>query len=131
MIRRRRWTRLLLAVGSICCVLAPTALLSAPAHASTYAYWSYWHDTGSGWKYSGCGAYYSQGDCVPATGTIEGWRFTISSEGGAKAPRYSGGFAQVCGSAVPADGTKRVAIVVDYGTQPDAPNQIQAKCSVG
>lgn len=128
----RRVTRLLTTVGLTVVALAPCLVTPGPASAGSYAYWSYWHDTGAGWKYSGCGAYYSQGDCVPADGTLDGWRFTVSSEGGATPPRYSAGFAKACESTAPKSGTKRVAIIVDYGTQADASNRpIAARCATG
>lgn len=124
--------RLVTAAGVFACAVAPCVLAPTSASAGTYAYWSYWHETGSGWKYSGCGAYYSQGDCVPADGTIEGWRFTVSSEGSALPPRYSSGFAAACGSTPARDGTKRVAVIVDYGTQSDAPQtSVAAGCARG
>lgn len=127
-----RRARLVVAGIFIATALSPLALSTSPAHAGTYAYWSYWHDTGAGWKYSGCGAYYPQGDCVPADGTIEGWRFTVSSEGGAQPPRYSQGFDAACASTPVMQGKKRVAIVVDFGTQRDASDRpLLARCATG
>lgn len=38
-------------------------------------YWSYWHDTGSGWRYSNSGASAS----YPKAGTVEGWHFINGS----------------------------------------------------
>ena len=127
-----RLARLVAAAGVLVCAVGPCVLSPSPALAGTYAYWSYWHDTGSGWKYSGCGAYYPQGDCVPADGTIEGWRFTVSSEGAALPPRYSAGFDAACGSTAAQQGSKRVAVVVDFGTQSDAPrSSVEAGCATG
>jgi hypothetical protein len=38
-------------------------------------YWSYWHNTGSGWRYSTTGA----GAYQPKAGTVEGWHFINGS----------------------------------------------------
>lgn len=115
-------------------VLAPAVLSTSAANADGYAYWSYWHNKGGGFTYSGCGPYYPYGECVPKDGTIEGWRFVSTSsadESRALAPRYSGTFDQICGSTAAVAGKKRVAFAVDFGTLPNAPAAVRVACAVG
>ncbi|MGN6246637.1 MAG: SCO2322 family protein [Motilibacteraceae bacterium] len=107
-----------LLTGLLTGLVAVAALLptAAAASATTYRYWSYWHLTGGSWTFASTGP----GGYRPADGSVEGWRFAVSSQGGGAAPRVRPSFAQVCGSTPVKDGTKRVAVVVDDGTQADA-----------
>lgn len=67
----------------------------SPPHADTTHYWSYWHDTGSGWSYSGVGA----GASSPAAGSVEGWSFDNGgSSAGPPANNPNGLYASLCGS---------------------------------
>ncbi len=84
-----------------------------PAHADTvYAYWSYWQgDTGT-WKYALVG---------PATspaidGAVDGWRFTLGSDGKAAQPAPAPDFASICGATAKPDNAVRVAVIVDNGS---------------
>lgn len=89
-----------------------------PAHADTvYAYWSYWQgDTGT-WKYATTGP-----ATAPAVdGAVDGWRFTLGSDGRAAHPEPAADFASVCGSTPKPSGSVRVAILIDYGTAADIP----------
>lgn len=89
-----------------------------PVHADTvYAYWSYWQgDTGI-WKYATTGP-----ATAPAVdGAVDGWRFTLGSDGRAAHPVPAADFASVCGSIPKPSGSVRVAIVIDYGTAADIP----------
>ncbi|GAA1257507.1 SCO2322 family protein [Kitasatospora nipponensis] len=110
--------------------LAPVALLivplvllllaAAPAHASAYRYWSFWHWSGGSWGYQ------QQGPAtnLPADGSVDGWRFTLSPDGGRDTarPAAAGDFAALC-AAVPArPGFKRVGLVLDFGGAGDAPS---------
>lgn len=67
-------------------------------------YWSYWHDTGSGWQYSSTGGsgYY------PPAGSIEGWSF---DDGQASAPPPpASSYASICAGRDPGPapiGTRR------------------------
>ena len=100
-------------------VLAVTALLGAvtavPAHATAYAYWSYWQADGSQWRYANVGPAVS-----PAVdGAVDGWRFTVASQGQAERPTTAPDFEQACGSVARPAGMVRVAVVIDPG--PDGP----------
>lgn len=56
-------------------------------------FWSYWHNTGGGWRYSSSGASGYQ----PAAGTVEGWSF---DNGGSSAPQPpSASYAAICSDA--------------------------------
>lgn len=94
-------------------------LCAAPAQASAYRYWSYWHGDAGSWQLSGVG---------PATwpvhdGSVEGWRFAVSANTrSSPAPRKSpsAAFAALCGATAKVAGTVRVALVLDFGTASDA-----------
>lgn len=93
--------------------------LAPAADATTYRYWVYWHHTGGSWHYSGVGA---SGYRVP-DGGVEGWRFGRGeSSSSAATPRLAGEYDTLCPEApATADGTQ-VAVVIDYGTETDAPD---------
>lgn len=107
-----------IALGTL---LVPAAcVLAAPAaQAETYRYWSYWHASGGSWTMSTSGS----GSHVPKEGSVEGWRF-IKSGGNASEPtppRPKPSFESICARTAPKEGTKRVAVVIDYGTAKAAP----------
>jgi hypothetical protein len=98
-------------------------IAAAPsADATTYRYWTYWSGerpgAASAWTFSSRG---------PATdvvkdGTVIGWRFAVTSQAGTTKPRQSPALATTCPDlADPITGRTRVALVVDYGTESDAP----------
>ncbi|MFJ8041282.1 SCO2322 family protein [Kitasatospora sp. NPDC096147] len=95
-------------------------LLPAPAHATGYRYWSFWKSTGSAWTYQ------QQGPAVyvPPDGSVDGWRFAVSPDGGQDAarPGSTGDFAALCADTPAQSGRKRVAVVLDFGTTADAPS---------
>lgn len=99
---------------------ATTAALGwvvAPADATSYRFWSYWSG-GSDWTFASQGA-----SRRPTDGAVEGWRFAISEASSSSTPpRHSPGFAQLCGDTDPVDGNKRVGLVIDAGTDADAPD---------
>ncbi|MDT3399805.1 SCO2322 family protein [Streptomyces sp. B1866] len=96
---------------------------AGPARADALRYWSFWQrEAGAdGWTYA------TQGPATarPGDGDSIGFRFAASEDSpGAARPRGAAGFAAVCGDAPgarPARGTKRVAVVLDFGTAADAP----------
>ncbi|WP_327413742.1 SCO2322 family protein [Streptomyces sp. NBC_01233] len=113
--RRRPAVALVLALGIVLAVLA-----AAPAMAAGYRYWSFWDGSGGGqWSYA------TQGPSMarPADGSVQGFRFSVSKDAAAEAarPRAAAGFEAVCGSTAPAEGRKRVALVIDFGVPADAP----------
>ncbi|KJS58661.1 SCO2322 family protein [Streptomyces rubellomurinus] len=112
----RRWARGLVAV------LVPLLLLvaAAPAEAAGYRYWSFWRGSGTdgGWAYQQAGPAIA----VPPDGTVDGWRFAVSPDGGRQAtkPRAEARFDVICAATPPQEGRKRVAVVLDFGTAEDA-----------
>ena len=94
--------------------LLASVVLAAPAEAA-YRYWSYWHrDPGAtGWAYANNDPSYYR---VP-DGAVEGWRFQPygAANPSDPPPRSSARFAEICAPVPPADGLKRVAVVVDFG----------------
>jgi hypothetical protein len=84
-----------------------------PAHAGTvYAYWSYWQGDSGVWQYAQVG---------PATspaidGAVDGWRFTLGSDGKAARPSSAADFASICGGTAKPENGVRVAVIIDFGT---------------
>ncbi|MFC5143965.1 SCO2322 family protein [Streptomyces aureoversilis] len=105
------------AVAALAAVLL-TLLGTAPAQASGYRYWSFWQGSGGQWAYA------TQGPATarPGDGEAVGFRFAVSADSSdAAKPRAAAGFAAVCDGTPAKDGTKRVAVVLDFGTAADAP----------
>lgn len=101
--------------------LVAALLAPSPAEATTYRYWTYWwgRPAKSGWQFAQLGP----ASDVPGDGWVLGWRFGVTSTNGSggKAPRVSHIYADLCGNPVAAPGQRRVAVVVDYGSEADAP----------
>lgn len=113
-----------LALGTVLSVLA-----AGPALAAGYRYWSFWDGadgTGGSGGAGGRWTYATQGPSMarPADGSVQGFRFAVSKDAGDEAaqPRTPADFAAVCGATAPAEGRKRVALVVDFGVPADAPS---------
>ena len=109
-------------------LLAPAVVLlpAGAAHAAAYRYWGYYQlDAAGSWQFATKGP--DQTD--PADGSVEGWRYAVSSESSSRTPRATADFAQVCGAKTADAGQKRIAVVIDYGrpadyaaaTEPPAP----------
>lgn len=89
------------------------------AQAAGYRYWSFWERDGGHWSYA------TQGPSVarPSDGEVQGFRFAISENSGdAAQPRGTADFATICAKTPAKDGSKRVALVLDFGTASDAPS---------
>ena len=90
------------------------------AHAdSAYRYWSYFTSSDGTWTYAMKGP----ADLVPADGTVDGWRFAVTSDAMATPPNPTAApdFATLCKD-VPAEaGKKRVGLVIDAGPTAVAP----------
>ncbi|MFJ3584183.1 SCO2322 family protein [Streptomyces sp. NPDC090127] len=110
-----RPSRLVGAAASVALTLA----VAAPAQAAGYRYWSYWEgDTPTAWAYA------TQGPATarPGDGDAIGFRFAVSKDtNDAARPSVAPDFTGVCGGTEAKSGTKRVAVVVDFGTPQDAP----------
>ncbi|WP_330340385.1 SCO2322 family protein [Streptomyces sp. NBC_00557] len=95
---------------------------AAPAHATGYRYWSFWERTAGG---SGGWVYATQGPSTarPDDGAVEGFRFAVSEDSAdASRPRGAADFGTICAGTPARSGTKRVAVVLDFGTPADAPS---------
>ncbi|MCJ1677548.1 SCO2322 family protein [Streptomyces sp. APSN-46.1] len=110
----RRLTPLILAFGILLTVVAAT-----PASASTYRYWSFWDGSGGQWAYASLGPSMAR----PADGSAWGFRFAVSKDAGDEGarPRAEADFGAICAATPAAEGRKRVAVVIDFGTASDAP----------
>ncbi|WP_031044531.1 SCO2322 family protein [Streptomyces sp. NRRL F-5650] len=89
------------------------------AQAAGYRYWSFWDRDGATWVYA------TQGPSTarPSDGDVQGFRFAVSEDSGdAAQPRGTADFASICAKTPAKDGSKRVALVLDFGTAPDAPS---------
>lgn len=109
-------------VQVLAAVLAASALVltgaAASAQAAGYRYWSFWDRAGDHWTYA------TQGPSTarPLDGDVEGFRFAVSEDSqDATQPRGAASFAAICAKTPARDGTKRVALVIDFGTAADAP----------
>ncbi|WP_405967118.1 SCO2322 family protein [Streptomyces sp. NBC_00015] len=108
-----------------CAALVLAALLLSltgtvqSAQAAGYRYWSFWDRSGGSWTYA------TQGPSTarPADGDVQGFRFAVSADSqDASQPRGAASFATICAKTPARDGTKRVALVIDFGTAADAPS---------
>ncbi|MBJ6632228.1 SCO2322 family protein [Streptomyces sp. I5] len=109
----RRLTVLFLAA------LLPLLAGAGQAQAAGYRYWSFWERDGSAWTYATVGPSLSR----PADGAVQGFRFSVSEDSGdAAKPRGTADFDTICAKTPAEDGTKRVALVIDFGTPADAPS---------
>ncbi|MGC9499610.1 SCO2322 family protein [Streptomyces sp. WG7] len=89
------------------------------AQAAGYRYWSFWERDGDRWVYA------TQGPSLarPSDGDVQGFRFAVSENSGdAAQPRGAADFASICAKTPAEDGSKRVALVLDFGTASDAPS---------
>ncbi|MFJ6844964.1 SCO2322 family protein [Streptomyces griseoluteus] len=95
-------------------------LAAAPrADAAGYRYWSFWERSGERWTYA------TQGPAAerPDDGSVRGFRFAVSADSSdADRPRGAADFGSICARTPAKAGTKRVALVLDFGTGADAPS---------
>ncbi|MGW7411660.1 SCO2322 family protein [Streptomyces sp. NPDC054863] len=88
------------------------------ASSSGYRYWSFWERDGSQWSYATQGASTTH----PADGAVQGFRFAVSQDSkDAAKPRGNADFGAACAKTPAKEGTKRIALVLDFGTAADAP----------
>ncbi|WP_370419068.1 SCO2322 family protein [Streptomyces sp. QH1-20] len=106
------------AVGALLVAGLLAVLGAVPAQAAGYRYWSFWEHTGSDWAYA------TQGPSVlrPDDGDTIGFRFAVSEDSARAAkPRDKGDFSAICANTPAKDGSKRVAVVLDFGIPEHAP----------
>ncbi|MFF8604909.1 SCO2322 family protein [Streptomyces sp. NPDC015346] len=108
--------------ASIVTAVVLTLAVAAPAQAADYRYWSFWESDGGGtWAYA------TQGPATarPADGDVIGFRFAVSKDANdAAQPSTAPDFASICAGTEETEkkgGTKRVAVVIDFGGPLDAP----------
>jgi hypothetical protein len=106
--------------GAIALLAIVGLTLAAPlaASADSYRYWGYYQWDGDAWTFAQTGP----AENIPADGDVDGWRFHVADESSTRMPRADGDFDLICGADEAADGMKRVAVVIDYGTDEDAPD---------
>ncbi|MFF9280369.1 SCO2322 family protein [Streptomyces griseosporeus] len=92
---------------------------AAQAHATGYRYWSFWERDGGRWAYATEGPSTAR----PADGSVQGFRFAVSQDSAdAAQPRGTADFDAICARTPAHEGSKRVALVLDFGTIADAPS---------
>ena len=114
--RRSRWAAALIAA-----IAAAGIIVAVPAQATSYRYWTYWSGTETGWTFSSVGP----ASASPEDGDVEGWRFALSEglggQGAKPGQEPAAIFEQVCAGTPEIAGTKRIAVLIDFGTAADAP----------
>ncbi|MCK0113982.1 SCO2322 family protein [Ornithinimicrobium sp. F0845] len=102
-----------LALSVLAALLAPAA-----AHAVGYQFWGFYQLSDDGeWSFATEGP----ATVVPEDGTVEGFRFAVSSGEDVRVPRAVLTFEEICADTPAEDGMKRVGLVVDPGRDVDAP----------
>ncbi|WP_406508836.1 SCO2322 family protein [Streptomyces sp. NBC_00212] len=97
--------------------LVALAAGTGSAQAAGYRYWSFWDLAGDNWTYATQGP----ASAHPGDGSVQGFRFAVSADSkDASQPRTTPSFEAVCAATPTKDGTKRVALVIDFGTPQDA-----------
>jgi hypothetical protein len=114
------------ALGLLVALVLPTAA----ANAAAYRYWGYYQWDGSAWQFASKGP----DQLKPADGSVEGWRFAVTTPESTRLPRVEVSFDEVCAETATEDGKKRVAVVIDYGRAADSedastPPEPVAKCA--
>ncbi len=107
---------------------SPTAPATRPAEsalAKGYTYWGYfrWNDKTDAWDYMQVGA--NDTKQLPADGDVYGFRWALVVKD-PRLPRAGGDFDAICGSEQGGDNEKRIAFVLDYGSNEDVPQGDQA-----
>ncbi|MFI2435608.1 SCO2322 family protein [Streptomyces sp. NPDC018693] len=120
MSRRRALTVVLLsALSALSALLLPLPTAGAAGAATGYRYWSFWTHDGKGWTYATEGPSTAR----PSDGDVHGFRFAVSDDSAnAAQPRGAAAFGPICARTPAQDGTKRVALIIDFGTPTDAPS---------
>ncbi|MFD9187958.1 SCO2322 family protein [Streptomyces phaeochromogenes] len=108
----------------VLCLLLAVLGTAGQAQAVGYRYWSFWDrnstaDAADTWVYA------TQGPSTarPSDGDVQGFRFSVSEDSKDSAkPRGSADFATICAKTPAREGSKRVGLVLDFGTTADAPS---------
>lgn len=119
--------RPLAALAVLLGVALATLVPATAANAAAYRYWGYFQLSGTTWEFAPKGP----ADLTPADGSVEGWRFAIGTEGSTRLPRATPTFDEICGDTEAEAGSKRVAVVLDYGRQADSADDTEPPAPVG
>ena len=111
--------------------LAVTGFAGAAHAEDGYQYWNYFHLENDAWEFSMDGP----AEYQPKDGAVEAFRYGTSTETQGIEPRVDlaeVSFDTVCADQEAAAGEKRVAVVLDYGTDEGngTPPQPRAECAV-
>jgi MYXO-CTERM domain-containing protein len=112
-------TRLLTGTATLAVAVLVAVGMAGSAQAAAYRYWTYWQGGAGTWAFATAGP----ASTIPADGSVEGWRFAVTTSIGSAsdAPATNASFEDICaGTPVQAD-RKRVALVIDPGPQDIAP----------
>lgn len=119
-----------LTVASVSCLiaLATLTLLAGAASAEDgYRFWGYYHLTDAEWVSSNKGA----ASIEPEDGQVEGFHFAVAGATPTRPPRVDTSFDEICGATEADNGEKRVGIVIDYGSEQEAPEGEQPPAPEG
>ena len=121
--------------ATLLAVLSGIALATPASAEEGYRYWNYFHLKNGEWTFATTGP----SGYTPKDGAVEGYRFgaTPASDTDGLPPRADlteVNFETVCAGTEAGSGEKRVAVVIDYGTEADAedsaPPEPRADCAV-
>jgi hypothetical protein len=119
-------------LSSLLLAVVAVSGFAAPAHAEDgYQYWNYFHLQDGSWTFSEVGA----ADYTPKDGEVEGLRYgtSVGTEGiEPRADLDEVNFDTVCANEEAGSGEKRVAVVLDFGTDTGngTPPEPRAECAV-
>ncbi|CAA9369571.1 MAG: hypothetical protein AVDCRST_MAG21-564 [uncultured Nocardioidaceae bacterium] len=113
----------------------PATGSSGPALGKGYTYWGFylWDEKSASWQFATVGA--NDPSQLPEDGDVYGFRWALNVGRDTRVPRADGDFDAVCGGEQADGGEKRIALVIDYGTETDAeegdqPQQPRGVCAV-
>jgi len=106
--------------------LAVAVPLTAHAQDDVFRFWGYYQWTDDAWTFAQIGP----ADAAPADGAVEGWRYAVAGAE-PRFPRADGDFELICGATDADAGEKRVAVVIDYGTEADSEDGSEAPAAEG
>ena len=89
--------------------------IAAQAQGDVFRFWGYYQWTDGTWAFAPVGS----AETNPTDGAVEGWRFAVAGAE-PRVPRADGDFDLICGGTEGADGQKRVAVVIDFGSEADS-----------
>mgnify|MGYP001807095404 CR=1 FL=1 len=112
-------TRLLTGTVTLAVAVLVAVGMAGSAQAAAYRYWTYWQGGSGTWAFASAGP----ASTIPADGSVEGWRFAVTTSIGSAsdAPATTASFEDICAGTPAQPDRKRVALVIDPGPQDIAP----------